>query len=803
MDFFLWPLKEFNEPKDRLAYWLPWYFLGDDGVMVNKDGSLQTTFAFRGPDLASATSLELKNLSAQINSAIMRLGTGWCFYSDVVRHISDTYKTSHTDSIMAQTIDMERKKHFLKGIHYENDYYFTLVYLPPPAAQSKLLSLMVESNVNDNVFEETITIFKSEATKLFETLSMYLPETRGLSNEEIISYYHNCVSERRMNVKLPEEYIFFDAYLADSPLMGGFRPKLGSKHLRTVSVLHYPGSSIPGVLDALNRLGFEYRWTSRFILLDKTDARAVLSGITKRWKQDAKNLQTYIKEIATKQESGEVNEDSMYRMEESKTAAFLLETDEVGFGYYTFVVTILDEDEAMADKKAAEVLKVINGLGFTGIIETLQAVEAFFSTIPGMCRANIRRDLCATVNMVHFFPLSAPWAGPQKNKHLNGPPLLYAETFGSTPFRLDLHGETRDIGHTMVIGPTGAGKSAFLNLLETSFLKYKNSQIFIFDKGMSAKVPTYASSGQFYNLGMEEEGSLSLQPLANIDDLNERAWAKEWLINYLESVKFPVVPEVANLIETALNELATQEKQHRTLTGFYYQIQNNEVKEAITPLTSFGSYGRLFDADRDGFSNARWQCFEMETLMHTPSVVMPVLDYLFHKIEGRLNGDPTLIVLDECWVFLDHPVFVGKIREWLKTLRKANASVVFATQSMSDVVTSSIAPVIRESCPTKILLPNGSAEEKSNAEFYRSFGLNDQEIHLISTGVPKQDYYYKSPEGSRYFQLALGETALAYVASTSKEDTIAAERIYKALTNMDAQQREEEFNRLWLEYKIY
>jgi type IV secretion system protein VirB4 len=159
----------------------------------------------------------------------------------------------------------------------------------------------------------------------------------------------------------------------------------------------------------------------------------------------------------------------------------------------------------------------------------------------------------------------------------------------------------------------------------------------------------------------------------------------------------------------------------------------------------------------------------MEDLMESPSVVAPVLSYLFHRLQERFTGVPTLLVLDEAWLFLDHPTFATKIREWLKTLRKLNVSVVFATQSLADVHHSSIAPTIKEACFTKIYLPNAVALQPDASDFYRLFGLNDRQIEILAFSTPKHDYYYTSPLGNRLFQLALDDIALAYCSGAGKE----------------------------------
>ena len=128
-------------------------------------------------------------------------------------------------------------------------------------------------------------------------------------------------------------------------------------------------------------------------------------------------------------------------------------------------------------------------------------------------------------------------------------------------------------------------------------------------------------------------------------------------------------------------------------------------------------------------------------------------------------------------MFLDDPVFAQRIREWLKVLRKKNVSVVFATQSLSDIVNSPIAPALIESCPSRIFLPNARASEPQQAEAYARFGLNDTQVQLISFATPKRDYYFQSRAGNRVFDLTLGPVSLAVCGASSPEDLQAASEL--------------------------
>jgi type IV secretion system protein VirB4 len=274
--------------------------------------------------------------------------------------------------------------------------------------------------------------------------------------------------------------------------------------------------------------------------------------------------------------------------------------------------------------------------------------------------------------------------------------------------------------------------------------------------------------GTHLDLGAED--SLAFQPLARIDNAGERAFALDWILGVLAKEGVATNPESKEAAWTALGSLASAPVHERTLTGLSVLLQSTRLRQALEPYTLEGPYGRLLDADDDHLALTDVQCFEMEDLMHTPAIVAPVLTYLFHRLETKFNGRPTLLVLDEAWVFLDDPLFAGRIREWLKTLRKKNVSVVFATQSLADITTSSIAPALIESCPTRIFLANERAREPQQHETYTRFGLNERQIDIIGSASPKRDYYLQSPRGSRLFELALGPVALALCGAGSAED---------------------------------
>jgi type IV secretion system protein VirB4 len=198
--------------------------------------------------------------------------------------------------------------------------------------------------------------------------------------------------------------------------------------------------------------------------------------------------------------------------------------------------------------------------------------------------------------------------------------------------------------------------------------------------------------------------------------------------------------------------------------------QDPSARAALAPLTPAGPLGRILDHERSTLAHGRVQAFEMNTLMRKGPAAGAVLGALFHVLGRRFEGKPTLLILDEAWLFLRDAFFAAQIQEWLKTLRKKNVAVVFASQELADVEASPIASTIIEACLTRIYLPNDRAREPRSRAFYERLGLNSRQIALIANATPKRDYYFVSRDGCRVFELGLGPAALAFVGASRPED---------------------------------
>jgi len=779
-------LREYRNRTDRLADHLPWAALIAPGVVLNKDGCFMRVARFRGPDLESATDAELISACARANNVLKRFGTGWALHFETERREALGYPVSDFPDPASWLVDQERRAGFENaGEHFESRYHLTLTFIPPADHADTAARALVErsDNIRGRDWRQALDAFVAETGRALDLFTGFMPEVRALDDAETLTFLHGTISTARHAVVVPETPMYLDALLVDTPLIGGLEPKLGDQHLRTLTILGFPNLSRPGILDALNHQDFGYRWVTRFIALDKTDATKALTKLRRQWFNKRKSVTAMLREVIYNQPVQLLDSDADNKMVDADLALQALGADHVAFGHLTTTVTVSDTDRARADEKVRAVERIVNGLGFTTIRESINAVEAWLGSLPGHVYANVRQPIVHTLNLAHLMPLSSVWAGPVRNAHLDGPPLLYAETSGSTPFRLSTH--IGDVGHMLIVGPTGAGKSVLLALLALQFRRYPDAQVYVFDKGFSARAAVLAMGGAHHALGLGgdhdgETRAIAFQPLRHIDRGDERAWAAEWIGALLTHERVAVTPEIKEALWSALNSLATAPVEERTLTGLALLLQSTALRSALAPYTLEGPFGRLLDAAEDDLAIADVQCFETEALMGQTAVVAPVLSYLFHRLEERFDGRPTLLVLDEAWIFLDHPLFAARIREWLKTLRKKNVAVVFATQSLADIADSSIAPAILESCPQRILLPNDRAIEPQSRAAYERFGLNDRQIELVSRATPKRQYYLQSARGNRLFELGLGPIALALCgasdpATQARIDAILAE----------------------------
>jgi type IV secretion/conjugal transfer VirB4 family ATPase len=776
-------LREHRRQPAGLCDWLLWAYLVDEGVVLGKDGSLLAGWSYRGPDPSSATAEDLDALSRHVSQAMLPLGNGWMVHWNAVRHAAPGYapQGAFPDPVTALLDEERRRTYEASAAHFETDAFVTVTWLPPPDLYSRLARYFVQGERQGLArWDDVLRAFLHSVGELERRLTAVLAPRR-LSSDELLTLLHACLTGLDHPVKAPAAGTELDSFLADQDAVGGWRPSIGGMSIRTVAIQGFPAASYLGMLDRFNSLPFAVRLSHRVIPLDQATAARLIRRHQVRWFMKRQGAADLVRGAVGRQRQAQTadqeadarlfqDQDAARMAGDAGAAAAENASGQVRFCFYTATVVVMQPSAAAADHAADEIVKLLADRGFTARIEDVNAVEAWLGSLPGHGFPNLRRPLLHSRNVADLVPLTSVWPGLKSNPSAyfpeGSPPLLWAATSGATPLRVNLHAS--DVGHSLVAGPTGAGKSTLVNLIVAQFFRYPRAQAFVFDLGYSGYVLAQAAGASHFAIraGAGEEAT-ALQPLARVDDPGELAAAAEWLELLLAlQGGVAVGPAARTEIVAALRQLAGESREHRTLGNFCVQLQSLELKDALAPYRRDGSLGRLLDADRDDLDESSYQVFEMSHLWEMGTkTVAPVLRHLFHRVEGRLDGRPTLIVIEEAWRTLLDPAFGLQLKQWLLTLRKRNAAVMVVTQTLADLHHSPYKAAIVESCPTRFLLPNAMAASAGTAELYRDLGLSDAELALLAGGRPKCEYYLKSPHGSRLFELGLGPVALAFLAA--------------------------------------
>ena len=765
----------------------------DDGVIVGKNGSFLAAWLYQGDDNASSTDEQREMVSFRINQAFSGLDNGWMIHVDAVRRPAPKYSErslSHFPDPMSEAVDEERRRLFERlGTMYEGYFVLTVTWFPPLLAQAKIVELMFDDDTtapNHKVrTEDLISHFKHQCLNIESHLSAAVRLSRlcgqKVTNEngsiathdELLRWLQFCCTGLNHPVRLPDNPMYIDMLIGGVEMWSGVVPKIGRKFVQVITIGGFPLEGTPGILTALSEQPCEYRWSSRFIFMDAVEAVAHLDKYRKKWRQ---KIRGFFDQVFNTN-SGVIDEDAQSMVHDAASAIAEINSGLVAAGYYTSVVILMDENRDRLELAARSLEKAINQIGFCANVETINTMDAFFGSLPGHGVENVRRPIMNTMNLADLLPTSTIWTGanvaPCPMYPPQAPPLMECVTHGATPFRFNLH--VRDLGHTLMFGPTRAGKSTHLGLIVLQLLRYKGMSIFVFDKGMSMYPTTKAVGGSHFMVGADDS-KLAFCPLQFLETKGDRAWAMEWIDIILALNGLITTPAQRNEIGNAI--MSMHESGARTLSEFFLTIQDEPIREALKQYTVDGMMGNLLDAENDGLALSKFTTFEIEELMNLgEKFALPVLLYLFRRIERSLQGQPAALIIDEAWIALGHTAFRDKIREWLKAFAKKNCLVLLATQSLTDAANSGILDVIVESTATKIFLPNVYARDVDTAALYRRMGLNTRQIEILATAIPKRHYYCVSEGGRRLYDLALGPLALSFVGATDKESIAAIKKL--------------------------
>lgn len=811
-------LDKYRDSRDGLCDLLNSIEEIENGIILTKNGSLVAAFEYEGNDNNSTTNQDRNWTSQKLNDILARMDSGWMFHVDAVRQAVPKYfdrAASHFPDKVSYAIDEERRRFFSNiGNSYSSKFILTVTWLPPTKNVKKLEKILYTGGprilTDEEASKKLVREFKEHLANLenslkvvFKSIKMLEPRIEVQENgesiqyDDLLSWLYFCLTGLNQKFVKPKQDVFLDRLLAGQDFVTGRNFKIGNKFGRVIAIEGLGSETMPGLLTSLCELGCDYRLSERFIFLNYNDSKRAVHKLASQW---AIKQHGFLSMILRNEGEKRPDMDAVAMTEELRTAETLIESKMLNFGFLSTNLIFLDDDKDRLDKNIKIALQQIEYMGLVGREEKDNCVEAFLGSLPSHGYENVRRPIVSTANFADLIPISSPWIGKDKCPcdlyPENSPALMQCLTGAgdNTSFRLNLH--VGQLGHTLIFGPTGAGKSVLLCTLMAQFRRYKNMAIYAFDKGMSMFTLTHACGGSHYIPGKDQ--GLAFCPLGIIKSDEDVIWGVNWMEVLLTLNKVDVTVAMRNEIKIALNTMLANRRQDpnfdMSLTMFSLTIQNDTVRETLTQyLAEKEGSASLIDAKVDTLSISNFCTFEMEHLMGLgDQYVIPVITYLFYCIEKSVDETPrpTLIVLDEAWMMFTHPTFQKKIKEWLKVMRKKNCAVIMATQEINDLVNNPIFSTLNESCKTKIYLPNSGAMQEKTYEMYSSVGLNVKQIKNISDATPQKDYYIQSDKYSRMISLNLLPLSLLFVAVSDPEKV-------KHIKDLIDQYGDEEWPNVW------
>jgi type IV secretion system protein TrbE len=569
----------------------------------------------------------------------------------------------------------------------------------------------------------------------------------------------------------------FSEFLSTMDMDKGKPLRYGDKYVQVMTINDFPSETYPGILIQLLTLGFQFRWSTRWIPNNNRESQAIAKKLRTKYQSGQKGWKAIMYEQSTGSASQAIETQAVVDTAAMETVLVQLAHGET-LGEMTSTIVVWDDTVDGLRKKVQKVHENLGSTGFDAIEETMYSnYPAWQSSLPGDSLSGRRRPKATATNISHIVPFTSVYHGSDKDFYLqrltgNGWPHIIGRLSTRELYYLNLNGPSDDIGHTFIVGSTGGGKSVFLALMGSQWSRYPGSRVILFDKDQSFRNVCERSGGAIYIPGAENS-PLSFMPLSRIK--TKPYEAKAWLELTIEAagteVTSVISSHIAEVVDAWDDAVPTLERFVERLNGRH---PDSLAIPALKRILDNQVLAHLFGSTEDSFNNKSFgqkTMIEMNALMSMGDIaIFPALSFIFSRIDELFDTDPkpTLLVLDEAWLFLNHKVFRQKIKEWLKTLRKKRVFVVMAIQNVNDIDDPE---EFLTSCHTKIYLANPELKgEGAEAikEAYRKLGVTDSEIALIGEARRKRDYFIQQAEGSALVDFCVDSYQLERLARDGK-----------------------------------
>lgn len=781
--------------KDRIPYFC--FLDEEESIVYNKNDSIQMTLkiTYRNLDFESE---DVQNyIFAKINEAIKKLD-----YEDYFTLYFETQrKRIIISERLREEVPIPTKLIFQAQQHKFNDKYqcyttenyitinFSLDRSHYIKKLFKSLNLFKKNNDLEKKmqqdFSKYILAFNDKIHEFKSQLDPVVLDTEIIKGEELQAFLLAQVTNDFHKRILISEDNSLDEYFSFSEFENNKRySKINGEYVACIGFLTFPDTIQMRILKELESLNFPFRYVVRFRVEKQNKLHFKFKNIRKYHELTTQSMGEY----ATNSKSQYEDEISREQADETQEAIKELRGKRAIFGQLTATIIVKDKSLARLQEKVNSIIKITTFHGFWCKNDNYNMYHSYFGAMAGNNELNRRTGLTASTSLLSMVSTSTPFLGYPYNEKLKEHALIHALTESEDIYNFNLH--VADVGHTLIVGPTGAGKSVLLGLIASQFMRYKDSKVIFFDKNKSSEVLCRCSGGQFYDIGSD----FSFQIMEKINDKRYKNFVREWLFSIAELENVQLEVEEKFLITETLDLLALEKDENRTFTNFANILTDNRLKNIYENYIN-GTYKEYFNREKILEKN-NFVVFEMDSILKDTKLVNFLLNYLFFTIEHEmLDGKPTVIFIDEAWTALNNEYMKKQLEEWLRELRKKNASVVFATQSLSEINKSSLASVIFESCKTKVMLPNEGAMREDSRNLYHKMGLSDEEIEKVRNALPKREYFVKNEIGSALVRFELGKEAIYFVGSNHISDLEKINQICKETNNID------EINQKWLSYK--
>lgn len=780
-------LEQYDDGYDRLSSHLLYDILIGPGTVLQHDGSMFRTIEYRGKDRDSAELEELVYAVDHLNGVLAQFNTGYSLLFEKQRRKARNLPLRRIDNDAPAMVEQENYED-VSTTTYVNRSFLTITYSPPPM-ESVSLERFFQTNpperAETDFFREHVVPFTKLTNILANIFAGQMAWAKVLTSDELVTYLHSCLSPHDHPVEAPTEAGWpLEQVFEEIDFVSGSFPHIldhkANWHVRTVSVLGYPKSSNPMILDALNNLGFEYRYCLRFNVLSKLHFMGVMKEIWQRRKDNEYGWRQIAQKVIDRQSQPEPDPIAVAHTMEAQNARHDADDDAMGSGFLTVNLTVWSqsiEGPDGVDAKVDKVLEVFRGRGFASRVETANAWRAWMSSLPGEHRANLRKRPLPSIHPVHMVRISDVWPGPPSNMYYGGPPLMTLKTAESMPFSFDLH--WGNVGHAVLVGPARTGKSTLLARIAYAFHQFGDVQIFWGDvdaNRSTSTAATLAAGGDVMTFGRDQ---FALQPFAEIDDPEELTYWTGWTLSTLKRKNFFTRSKISesqaeNLVKEALSDLGDEPVERRTISMFVALTQDDEIRQALAQFVGDGIFAAMMDANEDRISNSHWVTFELSMLTSMKEEAAPIVRALIHKITRRIiqahaEGKRSLFILDEAWKVLGNAELAEEVGELLRRLPKHDAQIVFAVHTLHDLERTGIAPLLAELCHTHIFLANPQAKKPSGMRVLEHFGMGESQAHIIAGMQAKRDLYIVRPDGARLCHMFLGPYAKTFCANGADE----------------------------------